>query len=901
MIPSIHSLGMPLAPMVAPANAAAMASTVSMSPPQSNPASKETRRMPRRGVALRPTASHRILGRALQVPPDSECDRANPGIMNGDSLPPRLRDAIAAAIRQEIVAQSQSASSTWLDIDAIEGMADVPGKFVYRLVLSNPVHFSADQAISFQIRNPRETITAIVIHANDEGVVVECEKALPTDAKLLSVSFDPGFILRALAAFIEEHAATVSPVSGLVLRGQVSELPDVASVPLAGLNHDQSQAVAEMTRMPLHLLWGPPGTGKTTTLGVAISQWLRNRQTVLVVSTSNAAVDVAMRAVLAKTNPPDRKRILRLGASLDSVVSKITEGGRILDGNIALARQVAQAQERLRRIADRIAERNLSSEQLEVLFRERVRCEGMLREFHKAVAKAAPAASSEALVIGCTLARMVLDKELRERRFDVVVVDEVSMVSLLYAVAASMLAKSHIVYAGDPQQLPPIAQSKASDAQKWFGQNVYDWFEVQMGVAADARRLRLLRTQYRMTNEIGDVVSRLTYDGLLQHGRNTSGSAIEFVEIPAEWQTTHYSVRDKSYYHLAIVPILHALAPLLNHDELLLLTPFRPQRSMLTALSFDLKGQTGGRRISASTIHRAQGSEARTVVVDLTAHAPDHPVAFFRDKDCAKLLNVALSRARDQLILIGSRPLLDALAATLPFWQRVVRELGHGIRPLPVAEVLEDVDVVDSLAQSAFPGHKTSPAIYSHAAGLADLPGVANALATVNASRKLLVVPDAADTLPEGDFIVRRASGAPPVFLAGGTVCLPLDGRWLVVDSPNVSRVIWRIGFSHLADDAVDPNQAKRFFCPECATGDLVMKRTREGWFLTCTNSQVHQCNYSRRLSLEDAKLKVRLQDMTCPRGHPLTVRESSRSFFLGCENYPECDHSDSLSLLDGM
>jgi len=155
--------------------------------------------------------------------------------------------------------------------------------------------------------------------------------------------------------------------------------------------------------------------------------------------------------------------------------------------------------------------------------------------------------------------------------------------------------------------------------------------------------------------------------------------------------------------------------------------------------------------------------------------------------------------------------------------------------------------------------------------------------------------------VPDGDFIVRRAVDVPPVFLAGGSVCLPWRRRWLVVKSPNVSRVIWRIGFSHLADEAVDPNQAKRFFCPECATGDLVMKRTREGWFLICTNTQLRQCDYSRRLSLEDAKLKVRLQNMTCPHGHPLTVRQSARSFFLGCENYPECDHSDSLSLLDGM
>ena len=502
--------------------------------------------------------------------------------MNGESLPANLRDSISAAIRQEIAAQSQSVTGSWLDIDAISILGEAPGKFVYRLVLSNSVHFSVDQAITFQTRNPRESIPALVVQSDDDGVVVECEKTLPTDAKLLSVSFDPSFILRGLAAFIEENAAAVGPVSELVIRRQIPELPDCPDVPKAGLNPDQSRAVAEMARTPLHLLWGPPGTGKTTTLGVAIAQWLRNNKTVLVVSTSNAAVDVAMRAVLAKATPSDKRRILRRGACLDPVVSKYTEGGRILEGNIPLAKRVAQAQDRLRRLADRIAERNLSAAQLEVLFRERARYEGVLREFNDLVSKAAPGASSESLVIGCTLARMVLDKELREKRFDVVVVDEASMVSFAYALAASMLAKSRIVYAGDPQQLPPIVQSKASDAQAWFGQNVYDWFDVQMGGEVTATRLRLLRTQYRMTNQIGQLVSRLTYDGLLQHGRNASGPAIEFVEVPPEWQTTHYSVRDKSYYHLAAIPILHALAPLLNHDELLLLTPFRPQRSLLT-------------------------------------------------------------------------------------------------------------------------------------------------------------------------------------------------------------------------------------------------------------------------------------------------------------------------------
>ena len=43
------------------------------------------------------------------------------------------------------------------------------------------------------------------------------------------------------------------------------------------------------------------------------------------------------------------------------------------------------------------------------------------------------------------------------------------------------------------------------------------------------------------------------------------------------------------------------------------------------------------------------------MVVDLTAHDPGKHVSFFADADCHKLINVALSRAKDLLLVVGSR------------------------------------------------------------------------------------------------------------------------------------------------------------------------------------------------------------------------------------------------------
>lgn len=138
--------------------------------------------------------------------------------------------------------------------------------------------------------------------------------------------------------------------------------------------------------------------------------------------------------------------------------------------------------------------------------------------------------------------------------------------------------------------------------------------------------------------------------------------------------------------------------------------------------------------------------------------------------------------------------------------------------------------------------------------------------------------------------------------MAGGRLGLRHGGGWLTVRSPDVTRVVWRIAFSHLADEALNPDRAKRFFCPECFDGNLTLRSVKgESLFLACSNGQVHQCDYRRRLSLADAKVLVQMHDLRCSKGHPMTARMGPKgSPFIGCENYPQCEESSSFSLLAG-
>jgi AAA domain/Topoisomerase DNA binding C4 zinc finger len=844
-------------------------------------------------------------------------------------LSPEDLASITAATCEEIAAVGDSPRKASLDIDGITLLPGASGNFVYRLILSSPIHVGADQTVTFTTRNPKDDpIPAVIVLSDDEGLVIECQKPLPPDAKLRHISFDPSFILRALEKFVLDMAPMGGRIARQFTQGIIPQLASVSDRDHGNLNKEQSRAVEEMAAMPLHLLWGPPGTGKTKTLGMAAVRWMRQKKRVLIVSTSNAAVDVAMKAVL--NNVPrseERRLILRLGTSLDPDVRQVTVAGKLAGQNSELAASMSNAHDELQKIKELLQPRGQAHDRLQALHAKAQRHTDQISQFNKQAMEAAPRLTAGVLVTGCTLAKMILDPDLRTQSFDIVIVDEASMVSLLYALAASFLATAHLVYAGDPKQLPPIVQAKGCNAARWFGQNVYNWFGVKMGDETKADRqmgdkpkadrqmgdkpkagqLSMLQKQYRMTDQIGEVVSRLSYSGLLQHERKASGPKVEFINIDGEWQTTYCALGIKedmkvSYYHLAAVPVVHALVKT-GLDEVLLLTPFRPQCSLLSALAFDLREQKSSRRISASTIHRAQGSQKKVVIVDLTTHDPKNLVNFFKDRDCEQLFNVAISRAEDHLLILGSRAMLSELVAKgIQYWSRMLSEFDEGVDLLTVEEVVDDLQQMDTLAAIACNGAADLPALYCHHRSLGSPDAGITHLRRVKASRKLLVLPEERAPPAGADIIVRGSPDCPPVFVCGGLVCVPYRKKWLVVRSPSVSRVVWRIGFSHLADCAVEPAQLRRFFCPKCGDGCLVLKQQDTGWFLVCTNNQSHTCPHRERLSLKDAKLIAQTSGKTCDKGHPLTVRVDRKGkMFLGCENFPACKYSESLSKLSGM
>jgi phosphatidylserine/phosphatidylglycerophosphate/cardiolipin synthase-like enzyme len=124
-----------------------------------------------------------------------------------------------------------------------------------------------------------------------------------------------------------------------------------------------------------------------------------------------------------------------------------------------------------------------------------------------------------------------------------------------------------------------------------------------------------------------------------------------------------------------------------------LITPYQKQAALLQGL-IEAVGLEGGMR--AGTVHRFQGLECDVVVFD-TVESPDLPPTLFvrggAGSDAQRLINVAMTRAREKLIVVANRAYLArhlAEDSSEPGGHTLWRAIGEAAR----SAVVSSSDVV---------------------------------------------------------------------------------------------------------------------------------------------------------------------------------------------------------------
>ena len=238
--------------------------------------------------------------------------------------------------------------------------------------------------------------------------------------------------------------------------------------------------------------------------------------------------------------------------------------------------------------------------------------------------------------------------------FDYAIIDEVCKATLpeiLMPLTVSMKA----VLVGDPRQLPPVFCSEDRDIIRNIEHCNLQHYMYIDELFSRSENTVLLDTQYRMEKSIGNLISNLFYEGILRNGRVESimNSLLWIDYEPSQMWPDSYESTDgnpmirNSDECILIGKILNRIERITNSEkDVAVIVPYRQQVVELRKTIYAYSKL----RVFIDTVDGFQGKEADIVIFGITRTTG--PFRFLADE---RRLNVALSRAKDQLIIVGNR------------------------------------------------------------------------------------------------------------------------------------------------------------------------------------------------------------------------------------------------------
>ena len=419
-------------------------------------------------------------------------------------------------------------------------------------------------------------------------------------------------------------------------------------------------------------LFGPPGTGKTTTLAVLVAEFLVSNPfaTVLLVAPTNLAVDQALIAtdkVLEQgAETGVRRQLRRFGSGYDR--NRYAEREHLLFKNCTSISTEDEAGDDGYGKPSRSPERACTDDP------------GGKVRLH-------------AMTIASSIARLPSVRKLD--RFDLIVFDEASQISLAQTLLVMPLGQASL-FAGDPEQLAPIATSNTHSAQRWLTRSAFAF------MPATGLSSCFLNEQSRMAPPICEIVSEIYYGGSLRVADDAladplwlEGRVRPMGHIPA---SEHVSIQRiasvacrtrnrKGWVRLESAQrIIDLVLSVLKEGhakecDVVIITPFRLQRAHLR----EQLSLLGVPKIKVNTVHSCQGSEAALVIFDPVCGHDE----FLMSQVGRQLINVAISRAQAKLVVMLSAQDLQnpIFAQMVAITERVSKPRAQvlGIPQLPQA------------------------------------------------------------------------------------------------------------------------------------------------------------------------------------------------------------------------
>ncbi|XP_030830072.1 DNA replication ATP-dependent helicase/nuclease DNA2 [Strongylocentrotus purpuratus] len=425
-------------------------------------------------------------------------------------------------------------------------------------------------------------------------------------------------------------------------RGQVATI-------MRDLNEDQRAAIKAVLRSQDYtVIIGMPGTGKTTTIVALVRILVACGMSVLLTSYTHSAVDnILLKLLKYKID------ILRLGAQ-HNIHPELREF----------------SDSKLMKEASGVSQLAMQMERKKVV---------------------------------ATTSLGMKHALLTRHSFDVCIVDEASQISQPVCLGP-LFSASKFVLVGDQCQLPPLVQSsRARDLGM-------DESLFQRLVSAHTSSVTSLSLQFRMHSEIMSISNHMVYDGAMRCGNDEVAKAtislpnwdawckescadawledavnpstvVSFLNTDQAWSPTD-AASPSNTNRLEAILVRRIVESLMQAGctaaQIGVISPYRRQCQLLTSTLADLGSKV--KSLEVNTVDKYQGRDKDVIVMSFSHSQTDSQGGSILND--LRRLNVAMTRAKHKLLLIGSLKCLsqfDPVQKLISFLQQnqLVRNLPH--------------------------------------------------------------------------------------------------------------------------------------------------------------------------------------------------------------------------------
>lgn len=384
------------------------------------------------------------------------------------------------------------------------------------------------------------------------------------------------------------------------------------------LNFEDEDNLKQNLPENIQFLFGPPGTGKTTTLSKKIVNLIEHSEQckILVLAPTNKACDVLCKKILQNKPQTDISWLGRFVATGDD---SIETSGVLIDRESDLY-------------------------------------------------------TCDKCCIISTIARLPYDgfkyDKLMDIEWDYVIFDEASMISLAYIVFAIYKFKgSQFIVSGDPFQISPIVNEKL-----WEKENIYTMVNLDRfhNPITEPHNFDIvnLDTQYRSVPSIGELFSRYTYDGKLRHYRKEDSQRnisidgiplkpINYITFHVDFYNSIFSPKKLSSSNIHVYSVLfviefcrHLIKSISSGNPIFkvgIICPYVAEAQMIEKLLEQIVDIPKHISFSVGTIHSFQGDECNMILAVFNPPRMANDNALINVKN---IINVAISRAEDYLCIL---------------------------------------------------------------------------------------------------------------------------------------------------------------------------------------------------------------------------------------------------------